>query len=364
MNIGMMSTYAAKCGIATYTKYLCEALDNLEVYTEVLAETPYPESAFDKDFKSSIPWRFDWNRNTFHNDVIKDAKEFDIVHIQHQFGLFPSDAINKHFLEKLKHPTITTMHDMVPPNPQTEGYMKTWFDNSDAIIVHTKDCYDLTKRWGVPDSKIVTIPHGTLLVNIPDKSETRKELGFAQDAEIILSWGFIWESKGVLELVQMLAEIVKTHPKAILVHAGGVHPIIQGSDYLKQILKQAVKLGLNPKQLHITQWVPEDMVPKWFAISDIIILNYARGSASASGAGHRAMAAHKPIVKTDDLCIREIPGYTVPVMSPTDMYQGILKVLESTNLQEDLVKQADKAALSMSWDNVAMQHKRLYESLI
>jgi glycosyltransferase involved in cell wall biosynthesis len=360
--VGVMSTFAAKCGIATYTKYLCEALDKQEVYCQVFAETPTPESSFDKDFNTTIPYEFNWRRNEFSNKVGDASKLVDILHIQHQFGLFPRDEINRQLFSMSKHPIVTTMHDMIPPN-SANAYMYTWLDNSDAIIVHTETCARIARQYSVRNKLITLIPHGTLLVDIPDKKTTRVELGFPEDAEIILSWGFIWESKGVLELVQMLAEIVKTHPKAIFVHAGGVHPIIQGSDYLKTILKQAVKLGLSPKQLHITQWVPEDMVPKWFAIADVIILNYARGSASASGAGHRAMAAHRPIVKTDDICIEEIPGLAVPRMCPNDMYQGIIKVLESTKLQKELIEAADKASIEMSWENVAKQHKVLYENL-
>ncbi len=355
----MMSTFHDKCGIATYTGYLTNALTEIGVDNFVYAEEHDPVNKFPQ---FTADYGFVWNRQKPFNNVIH-GRYHDILHIQHQFGLFPFTTYNEELLTETTCPIVTTMHDVVPPGYQTLDYMKPWFKHSDAVIVHTKACLDLAKQWSGEDNKIHLIPHGTLITEIPDKKTTRAELDVPEDAKVILSWGFIWESKGVLDLVKILAEVIKTHPKAMLIHAGGVHPIIQGSTYLHTILKTAVQLGISPKQLRITNWVPEDKVPKWFSVADVIVLNYARGSASASGAAHRALASHRPIVATDDLCLEEIPALKVPRMSTTDMYRAILQVLESTSLQKELVEKEDKAAQEMSWQVVAEQHKKLYDRL-
>ena len=358
----MQSTFSSRCGIATYCRYLCEALDKQEVYCEVLAEHPYPESSFDKDWSSKIPYKFDWSRSQPMIQAIEDSKQYDLLHCQNQFGLFPNMYNNLQLLKECKKPLVVTMHDIVPVE-QAKDYMTPWLENSDAIIVHTKTCFDLAKQYDINPEKIHLIPHGTLIVDIPDKTETRFSLNLPINAEIVLSWGFIWESKGILDLVKIFAELRKSHPNAMLIHAGGVHPIIQGSEYLKNILKEAVKLGITPENFQITGWVPENDVKKWFAISDVVVLNYMRGSASASGAGHIAMGSKRPIVKTNDTALEEVPGYTVPRFSPTDLYQGIRKVLEDKDLQKELVEKQDIAAKEMSWKNVAKIHKKLYESL-
>ena len=102
------------------------------------------------------------------------------------------------------------------------------------------------------------------------------------------------------------------------------------------------------------------MVPTWFGCADVIVLNYMRGSASASGAGHRIMASHRPVIKSDDSCLEDIPGFTVPRFSPTELYQAILKVLGDSNLQKELVKQGEEMSLKTSWANVALMHKNIY----
>ena len=221
----------------------------------------------------------------------------------------------------------------------------------------------MLEAWNCPQKKIELIPHGTKIISVPTKAEARASLKLPENAKIILSWGFIWESKGILDLVNILAEIKKTYPEAMLIHAGGIHPIIEKSQYVTTLLKTAVKLGLTPKDFIITQWVPEDLVPTWFGCSDVIVLNYMRGSASASGAAHRAMASHRPLVKTDDPCIEDIPGFSVPRFSPSELYQGIMKVLQSETLQRELIAKAECASMETSWMNIAKLHKKLYEKI-
>ena len=351
MNIGMITTAGVRCGICSYSLYLCQALQKLGVDTTILGEHPLNEFHISKEYEGIIPIDYCWKRNEPFTELIEKGNGF------------PIEKNLTHLLKESKFPKIVTMHDIVPRGSQIDSYMNTIFQNADSIIVHTKTCMDLARQYDVDKSKLSLIPHGTLIVDIPDKISTRKELNIDENLEIVLSWGFIWESKGILDLVKIFAEILKTHPKAMFIHAGGVHPIIQGSEYLTRILKEAVKLGITPQNFQITGWVPEDKVPQWFSVADVIVLNYMRGSASASGAAHRALASYRPIVKTDDLCLEEIPGFTVPRFSPTDLYQGIKKVLEDKDLQKSLVEQQNKAAIEMSWEAIAKKHKILYESL-
>ena len=138
---------------------------------------------------------------------------------------------------------------------------------------------------------------------------------------------------------------------------------IQGSKYLEAIFKTAIKGGLTPKDFIVTNWLPEHKIPVWFGASDVIVLNYMRGSASASGAAHRALSAHRPIVGTDDPCIEEISKYTVPRFDINSLYRGIVKVLSDEKLQKELVEQAEKTAQETSWSNVALQHQDVYNKI-
>lgn len=366
MKVALVSTLGVKCGISTYSTYLGDELNKLtNVFVTGLAEFPFPDDRAIDTFKPSFPYYNCWQRSEPYKNLIEESKKFDydIYHIQHQFGLFSNEQDTIELYEKCKKPIITTLHDVVQPDPRMSRYFSSIIENSSKLIVHTKTCYDLLQQWNCPTSKIELIPHGTKLIDVPDKLEARRVLQIPEKAKVILSWGFIWESKGILDLVKILTEVKKVYPETILVHAGGVHPIIQGSSYLQNIFKTALKDGLTPKDLIVTGWLAEDKVPLYFSASDLIVLNYMRGSASASGAAHRAMAAHRPLVGTDDPCLNgDIPRYIVPRFDINALKDGIVKVLSDEVLQKSLVEQADKVAQETSWSNTAKKHLAVYSS--
>jgi len=364
MNVGMVSPLGVRCGISTYCTYIGDALQDLKVSVTGLSEYPFPDDkSATPDFQPKFPFFNCWKRTEFYTRLITESQNYDIIHVQHQFGLFNNTYAWIKFLKEVKKPLVLTVHDIVGPNESFSTYFNETIHYAKKIVVHTKTCYETLRSWNCPAEKMELIPHGTKIIGVPSKADARKELQLPENAKIILSWGFLWESKGLLELVNILAEIKKTYPEAMLIHAGGIHPILQKSSYLSSILKTAIKLGLSPKDLMITQWVPEDNVPTWFGASDVIVLNYMRGSASASGAAHRTLSAHRPIVGTDDPTLEDIPKLEVPRFDVNALYDGILKVLGDEVLQKTLVARAEAAALETSWHSVALKHKKLYEKL-
>lgn len=369
MKVGLVSTWKQKCGIATYTAFLGEELQKLGVDVHILAEKQgVVPNSFDPNFNSNLPSTECWSRHEKPDMLLETVKKekLDIVHIQHQFGLFPYEQSLTYLLQSLKMlgvATVVTLHDVIGFNPYMETYFNSIVKNSDKLIVHTDVCQRLLMRvWKCPTNKICLIPHGTKIIKTPTKQSARKTLGLPLDAEIILSWGFIWESKGILELVDVLGELRKTYPNVMLIHAGGLHPAINKQGYLKRIFKKAMQLGIDPSHFMVTGFVTEEQLRQYFGACDLIVLNYMRGSASASGAAHRALGCGRPIVGTDDMCIEEIPKQTVPRGDIQGLYKGIKKVLEDKNLQKKLVEWGEKVAKETSWENVAKQHKKVYDS--
>jgi len=367
MKVGIVTTWLQRCGIATYSGFLGEKLLWDGVKTTILAErrSVLPKG-FDPDFPFSVPYNECWSRHENFDELTKAVKELkiDVVHIQHQFGLFPYEATLTELLKNLKGLGVTvvvTLHDVTGFNPQMETYFGNIIKYSDKIIVHTELCHQLMARvWKCPPKKLVHIYHGTKLIKVPNKKPARSKLGLPLDAKIILSWGFIWESKGIKELVEILAELLKTYPNAILIHAGGLHPVFKRDSYLKGLFKKAFQLGVRPDSFKVTGFINEKQIRLYFGACDLIVLNYMRGSASASGAAHRALASHRPICGTDDPCIQEIPKLTVSRFDKQALLRGIIKILENNKLQKELVVEAEKVARETSWQVVAGQHKEVY----
>jgi glycosyltransferase involved in cell wall biosynthesis len=368
MKVFIISTFGQKCGISTYSGYLAEALQNEGHEVKILAERKdvLPQGV-DPDFPykhiSSVEC---WSRNEDFQPLLKivETEKPDVVHIQHQFGLFPEQNYMKNLYDGLRGKTkiITTLHDVLPYVANYEQYFQTIINGSDKIIVHNETCYQLMKvHWKTPESKLSMIYHGTKLIDVPTKEIAREKLKIPVDTKVILSWGFIWESKGLSELVEILAQLKVNNPKwkLLLIHAGGLHPVFARGDYLKGLLKSAYFKGIKPTELMITGFVKEDDIPIYFGACDVIILNYMRGSASASGAAHRALSSHRPIVGTDDPCIQEVPKMEVMRGDTKVLMQAIKAVLSSPGMKQ-LVEKEEKFAEETSWKNIAQQHINLY----
>lgn len=369
MKVGIISTWRARCGICTYASFLGEELVKQGVDVTILAEkSSVLPKGIDPDFSSPLPYKECWDRTKDFSELLKvvETEKFDVIHIQHQFGLFPFFETTKSLLQGLKSigvKIVITLHDVIPFDPQMGDYFTTILYHADKVIVHTPTCYRLlVVEWNCPPEKIVLILHGTKIVPVPTKQEARKQLDLPQDAKIILSWGFVWESKGIIELVEILQQLLKDDPKTMLIHAGGLHPVFARGDYLRRILTTAFKMGIRPEQFKITGFIDEEKIKQYFGACDLIVLNYARGSASASGAAHRTLTAGKPIVGTDDPCIEEIPKFTVPRQDKTALYKGIKEVLNSPERQKELVEKINTVAKETSWEVIATKHIQLYKS--
>ena len=338
--IGIVTSWQQACGICTYSQFLGEELQKQGADVTILAERKdVLPKGFDPNFKSELKHIECWSRNEPFDELVKTAKKekFDILHLQHQFGLFPFGNYLEKLLSELNPltKTVITLHDVVGRgNAQMEQYFGAIIKYADKIIVHTPLCYDLLVReWGCPKEKLIQIVHGTKLIKTPSKSVARKKLKLSPDAQVILSWGFIWESKGINQILDVFAQVLKTYPKAVFIHAGGLHPVFSRGEYLKGLITQAFRLGITPENFKITGFVNEDQLLLYFGACDLIVLNYMRGSASASGAAHRALAAGKPIVGSDDYCITEIPKLEYPRTDVNGLYRGILQGLGDKRLQ-------------------------------
>jgi glycosyltransferase involved in cell wall biosynthesis len=369
MKVGIVTTWKARCGICTYSAFLGEELVRQGIDVLILAEkaSVLPKGV-DPNFTSQLPYKECWDRNKPFTELLEfvGKEKFDVIHIQHQFGLFPFFDTLKSLLQGLKSAgvkVVVTLHDVIPFDPQMEEYFNTILYYADKIIVHTPTCYRLlVVEWNCVPEKIVLILHGTKLITVPPKEESRNQLGLPLDAKIILSWGFIWESKGIMELVEVLQQLLKDDPKIMFIHAGGLHPVFARGEYLKKILTNAFKMGIRPEQFKITGFINESQIRQYFGACDLIVLNYMRGSASASGAAHRALSAGKPIVGSDDPCIEEIPKLTVPRGDKTALYQGIKTVLQDPEKQKELVKKIDTAVKETSWEVTAVKHLEVYKN--
>lgn len=165
--IYMASYIPRKCGIATFTKDLTNAINVLNPYAlaEILAVTD-PAAGNGYDYPWEVKYRVhqeDLNEFIAAAEYVNSSSA-EIVCLQHEFGLFggKDGEYIIEFLKRVNKRVVTTLHT-VPENP-TKGQKKMIgqiFKYSDAVVVMIEPVVErLVRTYKVPSRKIAVIHHG------------------------------------------------------------------------------------------------------------------------------------------------------------------------------------------------------------
>jgi glycosyltransferase involved in cell wall biosynthesis len=372
MRICYASTWKVQCGISTYGSYMVSALKDNNPDIFVLAEDRAIGGPDNNTVYPDVQYKECWDRNKGFNttyDVIKQQSP-DIVHWSHEFGLFclNQDTANQYIklLENINRLGIkqTITYHSIPFNPNT--FFQHYFDLStpylDKIIVHTAEQMSkLIKDFKVPQDKIKHINHGTKLCELYDKQEARQKLNMPKDKKIIMSMGFFGGLKGVDELIAIEEELIKVDPSILFYFVGGLHfaTAQYGKDYMKKCFRDIVNKGLKDKFI-ITGFVNDDMLPYYYAASDLAVLNYKpSGYLSASGCSAKLVGSKRLIITTagthrNDEIRDKIECIKTPWAEPDKLKDTILSQINKPDL--NIINNAYKYAQDNSWANIASKY--------
>jgi len=157
-----------RCGIATFTTDLCDAIHAEYGATELLA---LPVNDIEEGYDYPARVRFELSEDSLAS--YRQAADFlnfsnvDLVCLQHEYGIFGGLA-GGHVLELLRHlrvPFVTTLHTVLrDPTPDQRAVMEEIAALSDRLIVMSQNSAEILQEvFHVPIEKIDLIPHG-----IPD----------------------------------------------------------------------------------------------------------------------------------------------------------------------------------------------------
>ncbi len=382
MRIVILSTYPpAHCGIGTYTSYLSSGLKklkNTKIY--ILTEKSNPK-ILSKNI-SVVPC-FDREKE-YANDILQKIKQVkpDIVHIEHEFGIFGWDKRLIKLLSKMKsigcHLVITihTVYSYKSPLPYSapkyvniENYYLKVSRIVDNIIIHQKECKEVLIRIGLDKRKISVIPHGTLISKIKKEKKIRKRLGLKQNAKIIMYFGFFKDSKLTLSFIEALPIIFKEIPNSYFYMIGSFR-IKETKDfkYMEEIKSKIKKLNIEERVILMNKYIVEGEVPLYLASADIVVYPYDMSHWGDTGSAHRAIGAGtlttiSRIPKFDEIRSEICEEIAVLPHKSGDWARVIIRILKDKKFRNYIAKKTKAYAKKTSWDNISKQHFKLYKAL-
>src|SRR6202163_4129073 len=208
-----------KCGLATFTTDLCDAIHAEYGATELLA-LPVNDTVEGYTYPPRV--RFELAEDDV--DSYRQAADFlnfsniDLVCLQHEYGIFGGGA-GGHILEllrRLRMPFATTLHTVLrEPNPDQRRVMEEIATLSDRLIVMSQQSADILQEvFDVPADKIDLIPHGIPDLPFTDPSFYKDGFG-TEGKEVLLTFGLLSPNKGIENVIRALPQILARHSNVV-----------------------------------------------------------------------------------------------------------------------------------------------------
>lgn len=380
MKVGFLSTYPPqRCGIATYTEALVSALKPLRADVVVFSEvTPAVAADEPEDCQRVFVRRRDWSANVL--DAVC-AAGVDLLHVQHAPDIFGMDRRLLRLLADLRArgvASVVTLHTVhTPISAAVEGAFGTSrFHRElaavcDALLVHGEATMaDALRLQGVPADKVTVIPHGTAILNVPSRSESRAKLGLPANGALFLYFGFIRVQKNIHTIIKAFYRVRKEKRDAKLLIVGSV----QGGAwfnrwYLAYCRRLVRRLKLTDSVELQDRFASANEIPMLYGAADVVLLPYAQRYGSASGVVHSALGANRLVLCSSSPKFAEIRDAVDPyLIAPTfDAKAWASRLVELTSDEEkaaQLIQKLASLAAATSWPVVAGLHQKLYERLV
>lgn len=376
VNVIYVSSYIPrKCGIATYTKDLTNAVNLLNSHSlaEILTVTHPTEDI-------NYPWEAKFKIHTGDLSSYLHAAEYvnqshaDIVHLQHEFGLFGGECGEYilPFVEHVQIPLVTTFHTVLSePNAKQREIIKRIARKSKAVIVMMEQVADiLSSVYKVPRKKIVVIPHG-----VPDiafhQTELHKRKRKLSDRIILGNINLLDHNKGIEYALEAVARIAQHYPNVLYAIIGQTHPDVlqrEGELYRTFLKKRVRELGITHNVRFVNEYLNFPELVSWLQAMDIYITPYLEPQQVTSGALAYAIGAGKVCIATPYIYSKEVlaegRGIIVPFRDAQAIADAVLNVLGNPAEREEMSSRAYQYGRLMTWPSVAQSHLSLFRSIL
>ncbi len=389
MKVGMLTTWQTKCGIATYSEALLDAMKPLrDVEFDIVPITP-----------GILPL-------SHYEERAERLNACDVVHIQHEYGFWGGYVPGKnryHTLRRLiRRPVVLTGHTTTrierlivpPPMPEfgsrgdrlrtryrrarmrmllpvlyrTPPYRR-WieaspFRTAQEVIIHTTEARDAIVHRGVPAEHVHLLPAGIPepLPAPPDGGESFRKRFRLGNLRLITVFGYVTPYKGY----ELVLSAMERLPKDVgFVIAGGVRTPAE-EPYAAQ-LQERVDRGSLADRVVITGFLNDPEVAEAMTASEIVAVPHTVATGSYSVA--TGISYGRPIIASDLACFRDIASESgcvqlFPSGDAGSLAAKLETLLSDAAERERLSRLALDHARSHTWRQVAETTRSIYESAL
>ena len=361
-----------KCGIATFTTDLCDAIHAEYGTTELLA---LPVNDTDEGYSYPARIRFELSQDELAS--YRQAADFlnfsniDLVCLQHEYGIFggPAGSHILTLLRRLHMPVVTTLHTVLrEPDSDQRAVMEEIAALSDRLIVMSRQSSEILQEvFQVPPGKIDLIPHGIPNLAFTDPTFYKDAFG-TEGKEVLLTFGLLSPNKGIENVIRALPDILSRHSNVVYMVSGVTHPHVlrnEGEKYRNSLQQLAKDLGVEKSVIFRNRFVSPEELVELIGAADIYITPYKHKGQVVSGTLAYALSAGKAIISTPYLHAMELldeeRGVLVPFDDPQAIAKKTIELLDNGTARHAMRKRAYLYTRDMVWNRVAQQYMGSFE---
>lgn len=369
------------CGVGKYQENFVSAFHAMpdEIETEFFDSSPYKTRVMNEQELAETLER-----------LKQDLQNYDILHIQHEFGLYSGDEFSQlvNAAKSIGKKVVVTVHLSpalafkakpregiglrslvhVARQKRLHNIFKQrhieGFKQADLCITHNSGATNSLVHYGIDRSRILQFNHPVLETTKPSSTSTEitEHLNKKSGDILYATVGFMHKYKGIEDAVRALKYLPENYKLAII---GGMQPISDETNIYNTIATLVDTLNLKDR-VYITGFVQDDdRLNALIREVDICVYPYnnAYYGQVSSGALNLAFANQRAVIAYPTDSFKEInKEFSEIVFTNAFAYYELARELGRIDIAKQ-VEAGDKFAAEYSWPKTAEKVIEAYRQL-
>jgi glycosyltransferase involved in cell wall biosynthesis len=344
LKLGWVSTFNSRCGIATYSDFLTEAIASDRIDITILANHEPPVGP-DPDYIVRC-WH---NRDQPELDGLLaevDKRGLEVVVIQFNYAFYDLDHLGR-LIDALKARRVVVVIMFHATGDVLENgvvrhslrFIASALARCDRLLVHSVNDLNRMKEMGFVENTMI-FPHGAIFRADTPIATVRQRLELDRYDTIIGMYGFLLPNKGVVETIEAMPTILAQRPNSLLLLVNALYPNPVSNETMDGCAARIAALGLERNVVMITDYLEHEESLSLLEATDLLVFPYQHSNESASGAVKVGLAANRPVLCSPLSIFSDLDGVTdaLPGIDSASIARGVLDLLNDPDRAAGLVR--------------------------